>query len=482
MTTLLTSKFTRLLQTFSPEELASFERWLQSAWCNTNKNLPRLLARLKPYYPDFSDQKLSKEKLFRQVLPDGKFSDRRMNNLLSEAYLAAERFLAFQCFAGEDGLQQSLLAQELLERHLDDWFFRMAQQEIKRLEAKETSDWRDHLELLRMLRRVYQHPDPAPRLESGQGMIAKMNEEIDLLYLLEKAALINEMITRNRLFKTEDHDVATALHKWRTTAEGIHHPGIDLYRLRFSYGGEVSLSRYQELQAAFMDNLAALNERDKKIHLLSLINDAKQLIKSGSLDITECLPLYQLGLTTGAILNNGKLSANTLMTIVTASNTKGTFDFSIRFVEDYSQHLNEKERDDCTHWAGAHTAYWQKDQEACLAILQGYHFHSPDFQLIGRVLAAQAYFDLHLRDDSYRSLLFDYLDAFEKWLGREKLWSKTNTGSFLRFVQICRSLARFYAGTGQDVKKTGRLLEDERNIQALNWLKQKKEEVLRLKS
>ncbi|NUQ24161.1 MAG: hypothetical protein HUU34_09415 [Saprospiraceae bacterium] len=482
MPTLFTSKFTRLLQTFTPEELASFEHWLQSPWCNSNKNLPRLLARLKPYHPDFSDQKLSKEKLFRQVLPDGKFSDRRMNNLLSEAYLAAERFLAFQRFAGEDGLQQGLLAQEFLERHLDDWFFRIAQQKIERLEAKETSDWRDHLELLRMLRRVYQHPDPAPRLESGQGMIAKMSEQIDLLYLLEKAALINEMITRNRLFKTENYDVATALHKWRTTAEGIHHPGIDLYRLRFSYGGELSLSRYQELQAAFMENLAALNERDKKIHLLSLINDAKQLIKSGSLDITECLPLYQLGLTTGAIFNYGKLSANTFMTIVTASNTKRTFDFSARFVEDYSLHLNENERDDCVHWAGAHTAYWQKDLEACLAVLQGYHFHSPDFQLVGRVLAAQAYFDLYLRDDSFQPLLFDFLDSFEKWLGRKKLRSITHTDSFLRFVQISRSLARFYAGTGEDVKKAGRLLENERNIQAFNWLKMKNEEVLRLKS
>ncbi len=131
MLTSFTSKFTRLLQTFTPAELKSFETWLQSPWSNTNKNLPRLLARLKPYYPEFSDQKLSKEKLFRQVLPDGKFSDRRMNNLLSEAYLAAERFLAFQRFAGEDGLQQSLLAQEFLERHLDDWFFRMAHQEIR---------------------------------------------------------------------------------------------------------------------------------------------------------------------------------------------------------------------------------------------------------------------------------------------------------------------------------------------------------------
>ncbi|MEM1118821.1 MAG: hypothetical protein AAGJ18_00145 [Bacteroidota bacterium] len=74
---IFTSKFVQTLRTFSEAELKSFDKWLHSPWCNSNKNLPKLLEKLKKYYPDFAEEKLTKEKLFRQVLPKGKYSDRR---------------------------------------------------------------------------------------------------------------------------------------------------------------------------------------------------------------------------------------------------------------------------------------------------------------------------------------------------------------------------------------------------------------------
>ncbi|MCB9352329.1 MAG: hypothetical protein H6573_33280 [Lewinellaceae bacterium] len=98
---------------------------------------------LKRYHPDFEDAKLTKEKLFRKVLPDGKFSDRRMNNLMSEGYLAAEKFLIFQRFSRNDGLQKGCWqmsfkagiwtsgSSETLSTKLADW------------KKKEVKDWED---------------------------------------------------------------------------------------------------------------------------------------------------------------------------------------------------------------------------------------------------------------------------------------------------------------------------------------------------
>ncbi len=483
MAAIFSTKFFRILQTMEPVELKDFETWLQSPWCNTNKNLIRLLTRLKPYYPGFSDTKLTKEKLFRQVLPDGKFSERRMNNLLSEAYLAAEKFLVFQRFSGEHHLQKELLIQEFQSRELDDWFFRDACCEIDRLESREVKDWKDHLSLLRLHRRMYHHPGQGLRGQAGHATVVQMGAQIDLLYLLEKAAVINEMIFRNRLFKEKPHDVPAELKKWFTAADGIRHPALELYRMRFADAGEENLlPQFLQLQTAFLERFDALNAREQNIHLLSLLNDAKQLIKTGALDITESLPLYQLGLTTGAVLNQGKMTSNTYLTIVTASNTKGIFDFTGHFTGTYTVCLAEEVRDDCARWADAHTAYWRNGPESCLAILQGYEFRAPNFQLIGRVLATQAYFDLYLKDASYHAYLFHSFDTFEKWLNRDKIWSKSNMTAFLRFVQISRTLAKYYTDPDPDPKNLENILDQELNIQALNWLKLKREEVLRLKT
>lgn len=482
MSRLWSTKFIRLLKTFDPEEIKAFEGWLRSPWSNTNKNLIRLLVKLKKYYPEFTDRKLSKEKLFHQVLPDGKFSDRRMNNLLSEGYLAAERFLIFQRFSQNDQLQQSLLIGEMQARDLNDWFVKLSEGEIDRLEALQIMEWEDHLNLYQLYRTVYQHPDLESRMQPGSSSIISMEQQLDLVYLLEKAAIINEKISRSRVLKGENHEVQAAIKKWELVTEGIQHPALELYKLRFAYTETDRWAQYQHLRKRVMDQLKMLNEKEQKIHLISLINDSMGFVKSGELDITALLPIYQLGLETGVLLNQGKISRATYTVVVIMSNTKGDFAYTRNFIDQFTGMLNDKIREDCYHWAKAHTAYWEQDLETSLNILQQYDFKTVFFQLFGRILITQVYFDLYLQDDSYQFLLFNHLDTFEKWLNRERLWSKQNKVSFLRFVQKCRALVKYYGAINFQPEQVEKLLENESNIQALNWLNQKKEAVLRLRS
>jgi hypothetical protein len=482
MSELSSAKLIRLLKSFEEGELKAFRLWLQSPWCNSNKNLIRLLDRLKPHHPHFSEAGLSKEKLFRQVLPTGKYSARRMNNLLSEAYLAAEQFLVFQRFAREESLHQELLAKEFQRRSLNDWFFKSAHREIERLEQIQVKAWEDQVELFRQYRRLYHHPSQKPRMEAGSRIIDRMGEQLDLLYLLEKASIINEMMARNRLLRNEHHAVDEELKRWEAASAGIHHPAIELYRLRFAYTKENQSAQYQALRTKLLDSMSQLDAKEQKLHLLSLLNDTMQLIKSGQLDITASLPLYQLGLQTGILLHEGKLSRNTYTAIVVASNTKGDFGFTQDFIERYAALLDETIREDGSCWASAHLAYWQGQLDICLDRLRQRDFRAPYFQLISRVLSVQAYFDLYLQDDSYQAYLFNFLDTFEKWLSREKIWSKANQAAFLRFVQKCRALAKCFGDADFNPQKVGALLEGEHNIQALNWLQQRQEMVLRLRA
>ena len=102
---------------------------------------------------------------------------------LSAGYLAAERFVIFNNLAQNQNLQKDLLTQELQNRHLEGWFFRDAQKEIDRLEDKPIKDWEDHLDLLRIHRRVYHHPNQSPRMKPGGQTIVEMGQQLDLVYL-----------------------------------------------------------------------------------------------------------------------------------------------------------------------------------------------------------------------------------------------------------------------------------------------------------
>jgi len=481
MSIIFTSKFVKTIRTFSKAELKSFGLWLRSPWCNTNKNLIRLLEKLRKYYPTFDDRKLTKEKLFQQVLPKGKFSDRRMNNLLSEGYLAAERFLIFQKLTQKDSLHQELLVEAWQDHGLEDRFLKESEKEINQLDEKPIKEWEDHLDLYRYHRQLYHHPNQSRRISHGSTILQKMDEELNLLYLLEKATIINEKIFRNRILQNENRETERDLQLWLQATEDLHHPAIEFYKMRFAYTQEHFLEQYWALRKAFMEGYGELGKREQKVHLMSLLNDTALLVKTKLIDPVETLLLYQIGLETNALLVKGKISYGTYATIVGASNTKQTFEFTEKFIKENTSKLDEKFQNDCQVWAKAHTAYNRKRLNKGLEIIIKHKFEIPYFHLMGRILNTQIYFDLFLQDNSYESYLFSYFDSFEKWLIRDKSWSKANKISFIRFVQKARKLAKLYAEFEFNPQKINNMFNDQDYIQSLNWLEKKRKQIISLR-
>ncbi|MEM8527945.1 MAG: hypothetical protein AAGG68_25110 [Bacteroidota bacterium] len=482
MCIIFASKFVKTLRTLSEAELKSFELWLRSPWCNTNKNLIRVLEKIRKYYPTFDDCKLTKEKFFKQVLPKGKFSDRRINNLLSEAYLALERFLIFQQLDKKSELKKELLVEAWEDHDLEQRFLKDSEKEIKRIDSKTIKSWEDHLDTYRYHRQLYHHPNQSYRIRKGSTILQKMDEELDLLYLLEKATILNEKIFRNRILQNENHETEAALRLWHQATEHLQHPAIEFYKMRFAYTKENRLEQYWKLREAFMERHGELSEREQKVHLMYLLNDTALLIKTKSISATENLPLYQIGLKTNVLLEKGKISYSTYATIVGASNVKKTFRFTKQFIEEYISKVDGKFQEDCKIWAKAHTAYNQMQLNESLDFLIGYEFKIPYFQLVSRILNTQIYFDLYLQNESYEFYLFSYFDAFEKWMTREKIWSKSNKISVIRFIQKCRRLAKYYTNPDYPEKKIITLFDDNENVQSLLWLKEKQQEVLNTKT
>ncbi len=477
----LSFKFFTLLQSFSVEEFKAFEKWLISPWCNSNKNLIRLFKKTKKYYPTYHHASLSKENLFKQVFPQGKYSDQRIYNLMSKGFQAAEQFLTFQHLKNNQNIQNQFLLKDYQKRHSNDIFFKKSSQISTSLEVKQNKTWEEHLQLYQLYRRIYHHPNQYQRQQPGNETIIKMGEQLDLIYVLERATIINEKISRSRILNKETHDISFELKKWFIVAEGIEHISIELYKKRFEYHSENYLENYLSLRQLFLQNTHRLNEKEQKVHLFSLINDTSLLTRAGLTDITEFLPLYKLGLKTGILLHQDMLSYNTFISIIMASNTKKDFEFTQQFIHNYTGKIRPDIQADVYHWAKAHTAYYQNNLTACLDILLKHNFKMPYVLLITKFLTTQTYFDLYLKDESYKTFLFNYFDSFEKWILREKKQSKFKKHSSIRFIQVCRSLAKYYAKPIFERQKVKSILDKESNIQALNWLNSRVEKVLNLR-
>ena len=475
---LFDSKFFQIIQTFSPTELKSFELWLKSPWANSNKNLIRLLEKVQKHHPNFDYPKLTKPKLFQQILPKGKYSDRRMNNLLSEGYLAAERFMVFNSLANNQNLQKDLLTQELQNRHLEDWFFRDINKEVERLEEKEIKDWEDHLGLLRLNRRIYHHPNQNPRMQPGGQTIVKMGEQLDLVFLLEKAAIINEKIFRNRILKNENHEIEKELKIWLAASEGVEHLAVELYRLRFGYSKELNIGKYYKIRTLFFNRYYEINKKEQQVHQISLMNDTSVLKRKGLLESIDVLKIYKFGFQTKILPINRTLLPITFAAVLSMSNAEEDFDFSKKIIDEYSSYLPKEIRNEAINWANSHLAYRKGNLEQSLTILLQYKFKDIFFITISKVLNLQVYFDLYLIDHSYFEYLNSYCNAFERWIGREKFNSQLKKDSYRKFIQKSRELIKLNSDSYSNKDKLQNFLLNEANVEARSWLIQKRNQIL----
>ena len=478
MSSVFSSKFVRLLKTFTSEELKSFEMWLQSPWCNSNKNLIRLFHILKKYYPDFENEKLSKEKLFKKVLPNGKFSDRRMNNILSEGYLTLERFLVFQSFSKEDDFQKNIKIKEFQNRGLTNWFFNGAKNSINDLENKSVKKWEDHLNLLQFQRQIYHHPKKDPRSRLGSEIFTGMSSQIDLIYLLEKAVLINEMITRKRLLKDENHDIEKELTTWLMMSKRVEHPVIEFYKIRFSYSDDNMLEKFTELKNKFFKQYGLLNEKERKIHQISLSNDVIQLKRRGLASSKDVLDIYKFGFYSNILPIDGILTLATFISVVTMSNSCKDFEFTENFIEENTKFLPLENREEAQNWGEAHLAYRIGNLERSRELLIVNDFNNFLLKRISKLLSLQVYYDLYLQKPSYYDYLMDYSNSYEKWVRREKLFSELKRDGYLALIQKCRELIKFKSDLNPELSRLDNFLSDTKNIEARNWLLTKRDELL----
>ncbi len=89
------SSIISVLRTFSSQEIKRFGLYLHSPFFNANTNIVKMYDIIKKNYPDFKNNKLTKEFIFKKLYPKEKYNDERMRFLMSELLRHALDFLKY---------------------------------------------------------------------------------------------------------------------------------------------------------------------------------------------------------------------------------------------------------------------------------------------------------------------------------------------------------------------------------------------------
>jgi hypothetical protein len=72
------SKLVEILKVFSPKEWKDFEKFINSPYFSTGRDVSGLYAILKKHHPEFSSAQLDKEKVFTALFPSEQFNEKKL--------------------------------------------------------------------------------------------------------------------------------------------------------------------------------------------------------------------------------------------------------------------------------------------------------------------------------------------------------------------------------------------------------------------
>ena len=134
------SQLIKLLETFDPKEIKKFSEFISSPYFNKNKNVIKLFEVVIKAYPDFKQEKITRENIFFKLFPGKKYNGNTLRVLIHLLYENARKFLVYSRIEKNIYRYKEELVYELLERELYNESIKETDKTISELEETDIRD------------------------------------------------------------------------------------------------------------------------------------------------------------------------------------------------------------------------------------------------------------------------------------------------------------------------------------------------------
>lgn len=236
-------------------------------------------------------------------------------------------------------------------------------------------------------------------------------------------------------------------------------------------------SAYLKLKGLLLEHAANFSPEEARGMYRHAQNYCIRRINVGKLGYLEALfDLYKEQLDSGLILIQDELDHSDFKNIVTVGLRLNRYSWVGDFMENYREKVQPAHRDNVYHFCKADMLYEQSEWREAIRLLQTVSFTDVFYQLSARTLLIKLYFEMKENEG-----LFYALDAFERFLRRNKSIARERRESHRNFIACCRRLARLRERqallTAADFQKRrsalGLRMQETGKISNLAWLEEK---------
>lgn len=449
---MLKSSVIEVLRKLDKTEIKRFDEFLSSPYFNKKSSVTKLFRIVKKSGPDFNDESLDREMLWKVLFPRKDFNYGVMKNLIFDLQKLMNNFLATEGLRKKDYLGRISLIEELSEKNLDRQFEKSVKIYTDILENEKVNE-NYFFEFTKLEGLKYNHHIIKNAHQIVESQFLENFEQYLLLDFLRQYFILNiNLASYKKDFKkagSELEDIGNNIEKLfhsfmkassQSEATGFHKDII----LMHYYGYKITLTsdpQYYFGLKELMDKYSGRLDMVEQYNIYNLLTGfcVYRSLEGDNNFYKEEFELYKTILKKEAFcyFKDGFMNRLTYYNIARVGIKLKEFDWTIKFLDKYKSRLPETFREQTFLFTYAFMEFGRKDFIKALELLSGLSHYEVRDKPREKMLYLMLYYEL-----GYVEQLISFVDSCRHFAKNDKLLSEHYKGKFLSFVNCISSLAK----------------------------------------
>ena len=484
------SKLIKILQAFSPAEIKDFRKFIDSSYFNKEGTyIVRLFDELKRFYPEFTGDGLSKERLFKNLYKEKTYNDVLMRKAVSALIKLAEEFLRYKAFK-ESGLESELLfIRKLREKRLDKLFESVSGSLEVKLENPENSVDSDYfrnryklelekinyfLDFSQLLGRQQDSMQSVQKYIVYDSMINLLDIGFNILVGITTMYKGKENLVLQLLDRIDLDSVGKVLYE---SDQGLY-PVYELFHKRFlGFKNFEDDSSYFEYKEIALKNMTYLTWENQFTIFISLQNICtRKFVEGKRYFVKELHEVHKEMLKQGlyAQQKGNMMNLHTFRNIVLTASNLNKNEWITDFMHEYADKLLPEQKESLTAWARALMLYNKKDFAGALKELQSV---KNDHYLTKHEIKTMTMKMLYELNEFEPAISF--AESYRKMVSNDKTYAELHRNSYTNFSVLYLKLVKLKADNKTDESHFLKREIESTVVNSKDWLLEKVNEMIK---
>jgi len=432
------SKLIDRLRLIEREELRNFGKFVESPYHNKDEKVVRLFDYLKKYHPFFEHKKLDRDHIATKLFPEWKGNVyKKLSHVMSSLSDRIEDFFVLREME-EDRLEQQQFLLKAYKRRKGDWFFNQVGDVLNKT-LDDTSEYgiNYYLHKYRLNHEIYTHT-ATTRVEKGIESFKNVINNLDAFYFSMKFLYAGEVRFRE-LYYSEKSEILLIEEMLKEAGNpvfsGKQHIAIFSTALKLYHTKDKK--DYERLKKLIFENSDQFNSIEKLDVVAIANNFCIMEYNNGKKDyLIEIFDLHEYGLQQNLWLADGHINNITYNNIVTIACLLEKYDWTEKFIRQYSKHLREEIRDNVRTMAICRLEFSTGNFEKILELLRDVEFVDLLHNLAAKSYQLRSYIEL----GGYDMLFYDACNAFAQYCRRNKIIGADTRELYLNFIKMTKRI------------------------------------------